>query len=185
MCPSQFSSKIRGKARCVSTLHVLAYLICIYHGKRLKSQNRIFWGPLYYGDWVGVCRAVYLTPYELFGIPEHQRILLYEMQRVEHKVELDTYLFQWQFLLEGRHLFRSFSVLLCTRFYLTGSVYTLTPIYWLGPFAASNIFLRPSIPDMASTFFLQSLTSTVFSCWQHIRSTLSKTFCAKQSIVSQ
>lgn len=29
--------------------------------------------------------------------------------------------------------------------------------------AASNIFFLPSIPDMASTFFLQSLTSTVFS----------------------
>lgn len=35
------------------------------------------------------------------------------------------------------------------------------------PLAASNIFLRPSIPDMASTFFLQSLTSTVFSCSTH------------------
>lgn len=39
--------------------------------------------------------------------------------------------------------------------------------YWFWPFAASNIFLRPSMPDMASTFFLQSLTSTVFSCSTH------------------
>lgn len=38
--------------------------------------------------------------------------------------------------------------------------------YWLCSLvycAASNIFFLPSIPDMASTFFLQSLTSTVFS----------------------
>lgn len=30
----------------------------------------------------------------------------------------------------------------------------------VGDLAASNIFFRPSIPDMASTFFLQSPTST-------------------------
>lgn len=45
----------------------------------------------------------------------------------------------------------------------------ITSVYWLGPFAASNIFLRPSIPDMASTFFLQSLTSTVFSCTERTK----------------
>lgn len=39
-------------------------------------------------------------------------------------------------------------------------------IYWGGAWA-SNIFLRPSMPDMASTFFLQSLTSAVFSWTRH------------------
>lgn len=36
----------------------------------------------------------------------------------------------------------------------------------VGDLAASNIFFRPSIPDMASTFFLQSPTSTGRSCGQ-------------------
>lgn len=40
-------------------------------------------------------------------------------------------------------------------------------LYWeVGDLAASNIFLRPSMPDMASTFFLQSPTSTGRSCGQ-------------------
>lgn len=37
-------------------------------------------------------------------------------------------------------------------------------VYWAGPLAASNIFFLPSIPDMASTFFLQSLSSTGLFC---------------------
>jgi hypothetical protein len=36
----------------------------------------------------------------------------------------------------------------------------------VGDLAASNIFFRPSMPDMASTFFLQSPTSTGRSCKQ-------------------
>lgn len=41
-------------------------------------------------------------------------------------------------------------------------------LYWVvGDLAASNIFLRPSMPDMASTFFLQSPTSTGRSCVGH------------------
>ena len=39
--------------------------------------------------------------------------------------------------------------------------------------AASNIFFRPSIPDMASTFFLQSPTSTGRSCGGHTHQRLS------------
>ena len=43
-------------------------------------------------------------------------------------------------------------------------------LYWVvGDLAASNIFLRPSMPDMASTFFLQSPTSTGRSCEGHTR----------------
>lgn len=38
------------------------------------------------------------------------------------------------------------------------------PSHWAGPLAASNIFFLPSIPDMASTFFLQSLSSTGRFC---------------------
>ena len=45
-------------------------------------------------------------------------------------------------------------------------------LYWLAPFSTSNIFLRPSMPDMASTFFLQSLTSTAFSCTDRDRESL-------------
>lgn len=45
-------------------------------------------------------------------------------------------------------------------------------LYWVvGDLAASNIFLRPSMPDMASTFFLQSPTSTGRSCAGHTRET--------------
>ena len=45
-------------------------------------------------------------------------------------------------------------------------------LYWVvGDLAASNIFLRPSMPDMASTFFLQSPTSTGRSCVGHTRET--------------
>lgn len=44
-------------------------------------------------------------------------------------------------------------------------------LYWgAGALAASNIFFRPSMPDMASTFFLQSPTSTGRSCGQTPRS---------------
>lgn len=43
-------------------------------------------------------------------------------------------------------------------------------LYWeVGDLAASNIFFRPSIPDMASTFFLQSPTSTGRSWGQATR----------------
>lgn len=43
-------------------------------------------------------------------------------------------------------------------------------LYWVaGVLAASNIFFRPSIPDMASTFFLQSPTSTGRSCREDTR----------------
>lgn len=55
------------------------------------------------------------------------------------------------------------------RLYFTADgvfVKAMASVYGLGP--ASNIFLRPSMPDMASTFFLQSLTSTVFSCTERI-----------------
>lgn len=37
-------------------------------------------------------------------------------------------------------------------------------VHCAGPLAASNIFFLPSIPDMASTFFLQSLSSTGRFC---------------------
>lgn len=47
--------------------------------------------------------------------------------------------------------------------------------HWAEPLAASNIFFLPSIPDMASTFFLQSLSSTG-RFWRQIQKDLGSLF---------
>ena len=59
------------------------------------------------------------------------------------------------------------SLLLSTLGYSEGPQEHSKHLYWeVGDLAASNIFLRPSMPDIASTFFLQSPTSTGRSCGQ-------------------